>query len=187
MTTATKNPCKINTGVVRLSYAHIWEPKSINGSEPKYSVSVIVPKTDTATIARIEAAIEEAKQQGKSKVFGGTIPKKLKTPLRDGDEEKDDEVYAGSFFFNANSSKAPGIVDLSRKPITDEEEVYSGCYARVSATFYPFNVNGNVGIAAGLNNLQKTRDGERLGGRSSAEDDFNDGFEPDYTEEFDFL
>lgn len=159
------NTTKVVTGVVRLSYANVWEPASINGSNPKYSVSLIIPKSDTDTIAKINAAIDAAIEQGVGK-FGGKKPNKaaLKLPLRDGDTERDDEAYKGSFFLNANSTTAPQIVDRSVNPILDRSEVYSGCYARVSVNFYAFNSNGNRGIACGLGNIQKVRDGEPLGG-----------------------
>ena len=162
-----KNPTKVVTGVVRLSYANVWEPASINGSNPKYSVSLIIPKTDTKTIDAINAAVDAAIKDGAAK-FGGKIPNKaaLKLPLRDGDLERDDEAYKGAYFVNANSTTAPQIVDRSVQPILDRAEVYSGCYARVSVNFYAFNSNGNRGIACGLGNIQKVRDGEPLGGRS---------------------
>ena len=168
-----KNPTKVVTGVVRLSYANVWEPASINGSNPKYSVSLIIPKTDTKTIDAIHAAVDAAIKDGAAK-FGGKIPNKaaLKLPLRDGDLERDDEAYKGAYFVNANSATAPGIVDADRQPILDTSEVYSGVYGRASINFYAFNSNGNKGIACGLNNLQKIRDGEPLGGKSRPEDDF---------------
>lgn len=165
---------RVITGEVRLSYANIWEPKSINGSDPKYSVSLLIPKTDTTTIKAIEAAIEEALQAGIGK-FGGKIPPRgsLKLPLRDGDTEREDEAYAGHYFLNANSKNPPQVVDASVAPILDRAEVYSGCYSRVSITFYAFNTNGNKGVAVGLGNIQKLRDGEPLGGGNvSAESDF---------------
>lgn len=169
---------KVVTGKVRFSYANVWTPKSINGGDAKYSVSLIIPKTDKETIANINAAIEVAKKEGLSK-FGGKIPANLKLPLRDGDIDRaDDENYANCYFVNANSTTAPGIVDRNRKPIMDSTEVYSGCYGRASIVFYAFNSNGNRGIACGLQNLQKLSDGEPLGGRSRAEDDF-DAFEDD--------
>ncbi|MBB2481089.1 DUF2815 family protein [Bacillus sp. APMAM] len=156
----------------RLSYLHCWEPNSINGGDPKYSVSAIIPKSDTKTIAAINAAIEQAKKESISK-WGGKIPNNLKMPLRDGDIERpDDEAYKGSYFFNANSRQAPQVVDGKVQPILDQSEVYSGCYGRISVTFYGYNSNGNRGIAAGLGNIQKLRDGEPLGGRSKASDDF---------------
>lgn len=165
---------KVVTDVVRLSYAHVWEPKAIEGGPEKYSVSIIIPKSDRRTIDAIERAIDSAIEEGKGK-FGGKTPSKatLKLPLRDGDTDRpDDEVYANAYFVNANSTTAPGIVDKSCRPILDRGEVYSGVYARVSMTFYAFNTNGNRGVACGLGNIQKVRDGAPLDGRSSPEEDF---------------
>lgn len=156
----------------RFSYLHCWEPNSVNGGDPKYSVSAIVPKSDTKTVEAIKAAIEQAKKDSVSK-WGGKVPSNLKTPLRDGDIDRpDDEAYKNSYFFNANSRQAPQIVDGRVQPILEQSEVYSGCYGRASVTFYGYNSNGNRGIAAGLGNIQKLKDGEPLGGRSRASDDF---------------
>ena len=167
------NPTKVITGVnTRWSYVNAWEPKSINGGVPKYSVSLIIP---------IQAAYEEG--QSKLKGNGRSVPalSALKTPMRDGDAERpDDEAYANSYFVNANSGTAPGIVDADRNPILERSEVYSGVYGRASINFYAFNSNGNKGIACGLNNLQKIRDGEPLGGKSRAEDDFAEEDEDDF-------
>lgn len=174
------NDTKVITGKVRFSYLHVFEPQSINGSEPKYSVSLIVPKSDTETVAAIEKAIENATKAGIVKL-GGKIPGNLKTPLRDGDEDRpDDENYADSYFINANCRTKPGLIYKNGKPIEDELDLYSGCYGRASVTFYAFNSNGNKGIACSLNNLMKLEDGEPLGGRVSAERDFEG-----YTEEDD--
>jgi hypothetical protein len=174
------NKTKIITGKARFSYANIWEAKSINGGDEKYSVSLIIPKSDTKTVNEIKAAIEAAKQEGKAK-FGGKIPASLKTPLRDGDVDRpEDEVYKNSYFINANSKDRPQIVDKNVKPILDQGEVYSGCYGRASITFYAFNSNGNRGIACGLGNLQKLADGEPLSGRSRAEDDFSSADDEDF-------
>ncbi len=172
------NPMKVITGPdTRWSYANVWEPKSINGGTPKYSVSLIIPKTDTKTLHKIQAAIEAAYKEGEAKLKGNgkSIPalSTLKTPLRDGDTERpDDLAYAGCYFINANATSAPGIVDVDRNPILTRSEVYSGVYGRASITFYAFNNSGNRGIACGLNNLQKVRDGEPLGGKASAASDF---------------
>ena len=172
------NPTKVITGVnTRWSYANVWDAKSINGGTPKFSVSLIIPKDDTVTVNKIKAAIQSAYDEGQSKLKGNgkTVPalSVLKTPMRDGDLERpDDEAYANSYFINANSASAPGIVDADRQPIIDRSEVYSGVYGRASINFYAFNSNGNKGIACGLNNLQKIKDGEPLGGKSRAEDDF---------------
>ena len=177
---------KVITGPqTRWSYANVWDPKSINGGAPKYSVSLIIPKTDTATLEKIRAAIQAAYEEGESKLKGNgkSVPAldTIKQPLRDGDKERpDDEAYANSYFINANSSTAPGIVDPARQPIIDRSEVYSGVYGRASINFYAFNSNGNKGIACGLNNLQKIRDGEPLGGKSSAESDFDTEDDDDF-------
>ena len=178
------NPAKVITSVCRLSYANIWQAKSINGGAPKYSASVLIPKGDTKTVAKVKAAIQAAYEEGEGKLKGNgkTAPSlaSLKTPLRDGDTERpDDEAYAGHWFINANSNTAPGVVDANREPIYDTSEIYSGVYARVSLSFYTFNSNGNRGIACALQNIQKVRDGEALGGKSKAEDDFNDNFTSD--------
>ncbi len=186
MANKVNNPMKVITGPdTRWSYANVWEAKSINGGTPKFSVSLIIPKSDTVTIAKIKAAIEAAYKEGEAKLKGNgrSVPalSVLKTPLRDGDTERpDDEAYANAYFVNANSTTAPGIVDADRQPILDRSEVYSGVYGRASINFYAFNSNGNKGIACGLNNLQKIRDGEPLGGKSRAEDDFATEDEEDF-------
>ena len=174
----TANTLKVITGPeTRWSFANVWEPKSIQGGTPKYSVSLIVPKSDTKTVAKLKAAIEAAYQEGEVKLKGSgkSVPPlaAIKNPLRDGDVERpDDPAYANAYFINANATAAPGIVDAERNPIMSRSEVYSGVYGRASISFYAFNSNGNKGIACGLNNLQKVRDGEPLGGKTSAESDF---------------
>lgn len=172
-----------NTKVIvpcRFSYLHCWEPDSVNGGDPKYSVSAIIPKSDTKTVNAIKAAIAQAKKDSVSK-WGGKVPANLKLPLRDGDIDRpDDEAYAGCYFFNANSRQAPQVVDSKVQPILDQSEVYSGCYGKISVTFYGYNSNGNRGIAAGLGNIQKLKDGESLGGRTSAADDFQTEDDEDF-------
>ena len=174
------NPTKVITGVkTRWSYANVWQAKSINGGALKFSVSLIIPKSDTKTVTAVKNAIQAAYDEGQSKLKGNSksVPAltAIKTPLRDGDAERpDDEAYKDSYFINANSATAPGIVDAARNPIIEHSEVYSGVYGRASINFYAFNSNGNRGIACGLNNLQKISDGEPLGGKTRAEDDFAD-------------
>lgn len=179
---ANVSKTKVITGKnTRLSYFHGWEPTSINGGPERYSVSVLIPKDDKKTVKAINDAVDAAIEEGIAK-FGGKKPNKAATklPLRDGDTEREDEAYAGHWFINANSKTAPQIVDKAVKPILDRDEVYSGCYARVSLNFYAFNSNGNKGIACGLGNIQKIRDGESLGGRSSAADDFSTEEDDDF-------
>lgn len=174
----------ITTGKVRLSYAHLFTPVAAPGSDkPKYSTAVLIDKNDKATLDKINGAIAEAKEAGKTSKWHGKVPPTLKMPLRDGDTERpDDPVYAGMMFFNCSSNNKPGVVDRDLNAILDPEEVYSGCYARVNVNFYPFDMNGNRGIAVGLNHVQKIADGERLGGGVSLEaafagDDDNDDWE----------
>ena len=141
---------------VRLSYAHVWEPQPAREAdrEPKYATSIIIPKSDAAQIKKIEAA-------------------SLKLPLRDGDTERDDEAYQDAMFLNASSKTRPGIVDQNVEPILDRDEIYSGVYVNISIELYLFNVNGNRGVACGLGNIQKVRDGEALGGGAiKAESEF---------------
>ena len=150
-------------------------------------MSLIIPKTDTVTVEKIKKAIEVAYKEGESKLkgTGKSVPalQAIKTPLRDGDLERPDyEAYKGCYFINANSPKAPGIVDAALQPILERSEVYSGVYGRASINLYAFNSNGNKGIACGLNNLQKIKDGESLGGKSRAEDDFATSDEDDFLE-----
>lgn len=177
----TKTPTKVITGPKTVfSYLNVNEPKApLGGGTPKYSVSLIIPKSDTVTIAKINAAIEAAYTEGQSKLKGNSkfVPDldAIKTPLRDGDKDrKGDPVYANSYFLNANSVSKPGVVDADRQEIINTSELYSGIVGRASINFYAFNSNGNKGIACGLNNLQKLADGTPLGGHSRAEDDFAD-------------
>lgn len=160
------NATTITTGKIRLSYCHLFTPDKAPGSDTeKYSVSVIIPKEDKATIDRINQAVEEAKKLGSASKWGGKIPPRLHMPLRDGDLDRpEDPAYANSFFFNCSSRNQPAVVDLAIQPIINPSEVYSGCYGRVNVSFYPYDSNGNRGVAAGLNSVQKVADGEPLGG-----------------------
>ena len=171
------NPTKVVTGTCIFSYLNCWEPKAIESSKPKYSVSLIIPKSDVKTVEKINAAIRAAYEEGQSKLKGNgrSVPllSTLKTPLRDGDAERpEDDTYRGCWFLNASSATAPGVVEADRQPILERSEMYSGVKGRASINLYAYNVNGNRGIAAGLNNLQKISDGTPLGSRASAEDDF---------------
>lgn len=179
---------KVVTGLVRLSYVQIFSKRSFTeGTDAKYSLCVLVPKKDTKTLKKIQAAMKSAAEEGISTKFNGKKPSNLHMPLRDGDEERADEApeYKGMYFFNCKSGRKPGIVDKDCNEILDPDEVYSGCWGRVSVNFYPYSVNGNKGVAVGLNNVQKLKDDQRLGGvAASAEDDFNDDFE--FSEDDDF-
>lgn len=164
---------KIVTGKCRLSYAHLFEPTSMEDGGPKfYSCALIIPKSDKATVKKIQDAIKIAIENGKTKVFGGKTAN-LRLPLRDGDTEKEgDETYQGHYFINVKCKQKPGLVDKDMNAILDPADLYSGCYVRASINLFAFNKNGNKGVGAGLNNIQKFGEGEPLGGRSRAEDDF---------------
>lgn len=170
-----ENSTKVVTGKVRFCYVNVFEPTAMNeGDTPKYNICILIPKTDTKALEKINKAIEAAKQAGKAKLAdkNGKIPSNLKLPLRDGDDERsDDPAFEGMYFINANSQRKPSIVDKELNPIMEKEEFYSGCYGRASINFYAFNVSSK-GIAAGLNNLQKLEDGEMLAGGSTPEEDF---------------
>lgn len=169
---STPSATKVVTGKVRLSYVNLFTPRvGPNGGDAKYSVCVLIPKTDKATLDKVKAAIEAAKEAGKAN-WGGKIPAGVKTPLRDGDTERDSAEYKGHYFINANSKQKPGVVDAQLNAVMDASEVYSGAYGRVSLNFYAYNQSGNKGVGAGLQNVQKLADGEPLSGRSRAEDDF---------------
>ncbi len=167
---------KVITGKVRLSYPNLFEARAVDeGQEAKYGASLIIDKNDTKTLEKIEKAIQAAIDEGKAKFKGGKVPKNLKTPLRDGDEDReDDEAYAGKMFINATSKRKPGMIDQRKRKIEDPEDLYPGCYVRASINFFAFNANGNQGIAAGLNNIQKWAEGEPLSGGASAEDEFDE-------------
>lgn len=191
MSKTIKNPTKVITGKnTIMSYLNVNEPKvPLGGGTPKYSVSLIIPKSDTVTVAKIRAAIQAAYEEGQSKLKGNSkfVPalEDIKTPLRDGDKDrKGDEAYQNSWFVNANSTTKPGVVDADRQPILDSSELYSGIIGRASINFYAFNSSGNRGIACGLNNIQKLSGGTPLGGHSRAEDDFADLEEEEDEEDF---
>ena len=168
-----QNDTKVVTGKVRFSYVHVFEPFSMNADqEPKYSVCILIPKSDKETLRKIEAAVEAVKKTQAAK-WGGKIPSNLKTPLRDGDVDRpDQEEYAGMYFLNASTKQKPGVVDAQLNPILDPTEVYSGCYGRASINFFAYNRAGNKGIGCGLNHIQKLEDGDYLGSRTRPEDDF---------------
>ena len=168
---------KVVTGEVRLSYANLLTPRAAQeGAAPKYSVVLLIPKSDTATVAKIRAAQKQALEDGKAK-FGGKVPAKWTDTLHDGDTEADLErnpEYAGHWYIStsANEQYPPNVVDRSLNKILDPSEIYSGMWARVSMVAFAFNTQGNKGVSFGLRNVQKTRDDEPFSGASRAEDDF---------------
>lgn len=174
-----KDLTKVVTGSkTRFSYANVWEPRKIKGDRARYSICLIIPKEDGETLSKVEKAIAEAYRQGQEKltVNGKTAAlSSLTLPLRDGDMDKrEDSVYHHAYYINARSDMPPGIVDGSLNRITEKSGFYSGCYGRASIHFYAFNYDGKMGIACGLNNLQKLADGPALGNWSTPEEDFGD-------------
>ena len=171
---------KAIVGPVRFSFCHVFTPHKFDGDEGegKYSVTVIIPKSDKKTVALVNKALQEAMAEAKDKKWGGKIPaaSKLALPLRDGDEdnEKDAEEIKGCYYMRAKSSQKPGVVDKDRQPITDPAEFYSGCYGFASLVFIGYDHAGNKGVGCYLNNVMKTKEGERLGGGASADEDFAD-------------
>ena len=169
----------VRLGEVRFSYTAVFQPKkNDDGTPPKYGVCIIIPKEDTETVNLVKEAIDAAKQRGKLEKWGGKIPANVKSCLRDGDiDREDDEAFAGCYFLNASSRNKPGVKVLEDGVVSDaldEEDFYSGCYGAVTLDFFPYESSGNKGVGAGLNNVIKTRDGDRLSGGRSAEEDFAD-------------
>lgn len=168
---------QVITGTVRLSYLNVWKPRAMaEGQEPKYSACLLIPKSDKDTIAKIKAACEAARLAS-APLFGGKVPATLKAPLHDGDGEMPNggeygPEAKGMYVLNCSSKSQPGIVDRHVNPILDQTEVYSGCWGKVDLNFFCYSVNGNKGVACGLNNIQKIRDDEPLGGRQNAKDVF---------------
>lgn len=157
----------------RFAYLNCWKPTSQYNGTQKYSVSAVIDKRDITTLDCIEKAIEYVRNNS-LQIWGGRIPPNLKLPMHDGDEEKpDNPVFRNSYYINAKSKDAPQIVDKLVEPILDQTEVYSGCYGKISITFYSYNFNGTKGIAAWLGNIQKLRDGEHFTGKIGAKEEFS--------------
>ena len=165
-------------GEVRFSYAYLFEPRKDEGGEnAKYSLCVIIPKSNTEAVKMVQDKIEAAKAKGKNSKWGGKVPGRLSLPLRDGDEEDKGEEFEGCYFFNCSSKQKPGLKILENgkmQDALDEDDIYSGAWGCVSFNVFPYDSNGNKGIGIGLNNLIKTRDDERLAGGATAEQDFGD-------------
>lgn len=167
---------KVVTGEVRFSFPHLFEPFAFDptNDKPKYSTMVLIPKSDTATMERIRNAEAEAIEKGISSVWNGKKPKKIKSVIKDGDEDADEyPEREGHWYMSVRSNTRPQVVDASVQPIIDASEVYSGMYGRVSINAFPYSHAGNTGVGFGLNNVQKTADGESLAGGSTAEEDFD--------------
>lgn len=175
---------KVVTGKVRFSFCNLFEPQeALGGGEPKYNVTLLIPKADTVTVEKMKAAIAEARENFCKKNGASALPAKPNHTLHDGDGLRDSgEPYGpeckGCYVITVSTKQKPVIVDSFRNPITDPGEVYSGCYGRASINFYGYNTNGKKGVSAGLLSIQKLHDGEPFGMVGSA-DDFDDGFQAD--------
>lgn len=177
MATATQGP-KVNpatavvTGEIRVSFPQVWEAKRFKGGEPKYSCILMIPKSDTATIKKVQAAVEAAKVDGKTSVWKGIIPQALDMPLHDGDEQfalgKKGEEFKGHYYLNSKSSNKPYVLDQANNEILLQVDFYAGCYAKAAINFFPYD-NAGQGVGVGLNGLKKTRDGVAFSGRPSLE------------------
>lgn len=175
---------KIVTGKVRFSYVNVFEPKSVNGGDEKYSVTLLIPKSDTNTHQKIMAEINKTIQNSITDVFKGITPANLHLPIYDGDGLRPSGEPFGAeckecWVMSAKSNVAPEVVDANRQFIISKNEFYSGCYGRASINFYAYNQNGNKGIGCGLCNVQKLEDGQPLGGRTSAAEDFATPYQPE--------
>lgn len=173
-----RSATQVVTGNVRLSYLNVFKPRAMSeGQDPKYSVCILIPKSDKDTVAKIKAACEAARMSSAG-LFNGKVPEKLPLPIHDGDGEMPrggeyGPEAKGMYVLNASSKSQPGIVDKRLNPILDQTELYSGCWGRVDLNFFAYNTSGNKGIGAGLNNIQKVRDDEPLGGKQRASDVFD--------------
>lgn len=180
---------KVVTGKVRFSYVTIFEPKvPQSGGDPKYSLTLLIPKSDTATLEKIKAAIAEARDNFCKRNGANALPVKPNHTLHDGDGVRDSgDPYgpecAGCWVITVSSKNKPVIVDNMKNLITDPGEVYSGCYGRAAINFYGYNTNGKKGVSAGLLSVQKLHDGEPFGTVGSA-DDFDDGYSDGADDDF---
>ena len=180
---------KVVTGKIRFSFVNIWEPKEPQGGgDPKYSVTLLIPKADTQTLGKIKAAMAEARENFCSRNGANALPAKPVHTLHDGDGMRDNgEAFGpeckGHYVITVSSKQKPVIVDNTGNPITDPGEVYSGCYGRASINFYGYSRSGKKGISAGLLAVQKLHDGQPFGTVGSA-DDFNDGYSDGEDDDF---
>lgn len=183
---------KVVTGKVRFSFCHVFEPQvPQDGGDPKYSVTLLIPKSDTATMAKIQAAMKEARDNFCNRNGANALPAKPNHTLHDGDGIRDNGEPFGPeckgcwvITVSAKESQKPIVVDAFRNPIVDPAEVYSGCYGRAAINFFGYNSHGKKGISAGLLSVQKLHDGEPFGTVGSADDFDDDYVDPEADDDF---
>lgn len=176
ITAKMKGDTRVVTGVVRLSFSNLFEPrKNDDGTPGRYDCCLLIDSSDTETINCINKAVEAAKAKGLRERWGNKLPKNLQLPLHDGEEKEDDqysEQFRGKMYINPKAKSRPGIVDRHGARIIDPEELYSGCYVVAALSFFPYDNNGNKGVGVGIDNVMKIKDGDSLAGKPSAESDF---------------
>ena len=181
---------KVITGKVRFSYVNVFEPREDqNGGDPKYSITLLIPKSDTATVEKIKAAMAEARENFVKKNGANSLPVKPNHTMHDGDGVRDSgDPYGpeckGCYVITVSNKQKPVIVDSFRNEITDPGELYSGCYGRAAINFYAYSRNGKKGISAGLLSVQKLHDGDALGGARGSADDFDDDYNTGEADDF---
>ena len=179
---------QITTGKVRFSYVHVFTPNLMPGSnDEKYSVQLLIPKTDKKTLAKIDQAIEAAKAQYRQKNPGKKLPPNLRSTLHDGDGIKDNgdeynEECHGCMVMNVSNKRRPVVVYADKTPMTEETELYSGCYGRAVINFYVYEYMGKIGVSAALNGIMKLEDGEPLAGGTVTDSDWDDDYDDYETE-----
>lgn len=171
---------QVITGECRLSFVNLFEPRTFRETDtPKYSVTIIVPKSDEKTVKAIKTAIQKAAEKGAQKHFGGRVPTNVANTFKDGDTETDDmgdlvnikyPEYKGCYYMRLQTKFKPKVLNKERQEIIDPTEVYSGCYGRVSLTCFAYSGDGKRGVSACLNNVMKTRDGEPLTSQLSGDE-----------------
>ena len=182
---------RVPTGKVRFSYMNVFQPQAdVEGGQEKYSVTLLIPKSDTKTLKKIKAAMEEARELFEQKNPNKKLPKTLKHTMHDGDGERPSggdfgEECADHMVITVRTNRKPVLVDKNKEPITDEDELYSGCYGRAIITFFVYSLAGNVGISASLNGIMKLQDGAPLAGSAVSSSAWDEDWEDDWDDDDD--
>ena len=180
------NVTQIRTGRVRLSFLNVFTPRAFGDSEPKYSATLLIPKSDKATLKKINAATDAAKKAWLQS--GKKLPPNIKSTLHDGDGlrpsgEEFGEECKGCYVITVSSKNPPTVVYNDKTPILDPHQIKSGDYGYAIINFYVYDYNGTKGVSAGLNGIMKLEDGEPLGGGHISDDDWEDPDDDDFDED----